>query len=76
MAREKNYNYPTTLVFKTSNKPKAKVKVKVYKTKNVDDIIEGLENNSLPGVPINAEIIELGVGKYLSGVYKVQHSNF
>ena len=75
MAREKNYNYPTTLVFKTSNKPKAKIKIKTYKTKNVDDILEGLDDNSLTGVPSNAEILELGVGKVFIEMYKQQYLN-
>ena len=51
MARDKSYNYPTTLVFKTSNRSNAKIKIKTYKTKNIDDVLEGLNNNSLPGVP-------------------------
>ena len=73
MARNKSYNYPTTLVFKTSNKPNSKVKIKTYKTKNVDEIMEALNNNLLPGVPSNAEILELGVGKSLPEIYKKQY---
>ena len=73
MVREKNYNYPTTIVFKTSNRPNAKIKIKTYKTKNVDEVLEGLDNNSLPGVPENAEVLELGVGKFLPEIYKKQY---
>ena len=73
MARDKSYNYPTTLVFKTSNRSNAKIKIKTYKTKNIDDVLEGLNNNSLPGVPENAEVLELGVGKALPEIYKKQY---
>ena len=44
----------------TSN---AKTKMKVYKTKNIDEIIDGLEEGKLPGVPKKAEVLELGLGK-------------
>jgi hypothetical protein len=47
MAREKSYIYPTVLVFKTSNRSNAKTKMKVYKTRNVDEIIDGLEEGLL-----------------------------
>jgi hypothetical protein len=75
MARQKSYLYPTSLVFKTSNRSNAKTKLKVYKTKNIDDIIEGLENGTLPGVPKNAKILEIGIGKSLSERYKKKYIN-
>tara|TARA_R110000824_G_scaffold344760_1_gene531383 strand:- start:652 stop:882 length:231 start_codon:yes stop_codon:yes gene_type:complete len=75
MARNKSYNYPTTIVFRTSNRKNAKVKIKTYKTKNVDEIMEALNGNSLPGVPSNAEILELGVGKLFPEIYKQQYPN-
>jgi hypothetical protein len=74
MAREKSYVFPTVLVFKTSNRSNAKTKMKVYKTKNVDEIIEGLENGNLPGVPVKAEILKLGVGESMVKKYKEQYS--
>jgi len=43
MPREKSYMYPTVLVFKTSNRSNAKTKIKVYKTKNVDEVIDDLK---------------------------------
>ena len=75
MSRNKSYNYPTTIVFRTSNRVNAKVKIKTYKTKNIDEIIEALNDNSLPGVPSNAEILELGVGKLFPEIYKQQYPN-
>ena len=57
MARDNSYTYPTTIVFKTSNRKNAKVKIKTYKTKNIDEVLEGLDKNNLPGIPKNAEIL-------------------
>ena len=74
MPREKSYVYPTVLVFKTSNRSNAKTKMKVYKTRNVDEIIEALENSNLPGVPLKAEVLKLGVGASMVKKYKEQYS--
>ena len=75
MARSNSYTYPTTIVFKTSNRKNAKVKIKTYKTKNIDEVLEGLDKNTLPGIPKNAEILELGVGKVFPEIYKQQYPN-
>lgn len=74
MPREKNYIYPTVLVFKTSNRSNAKTKIKVYKTKNVDEVIDKLEKNKLPGVPAKAEILNLGIGESMVKKFKEQYS--
>ena len=74
MAREKSYLYPTVLVFKTSNRSNAKTKMKVYKTRNVDEIIDALEEGKLPGVPKKAEIITLVLGEGMVKKYKQQYS--
>ena len=70
MAREKSYIYPTVLVFKTSNRSNAKTKMKVYKTRNVDEVIDGLEAGNLPGVPAKAEVLELSLGNSFIEKYK------
>ena len=75
MARNKSYNYPTTIVFRTSNRKNAKVKIKTYKTKNIDEIMDALNDDSLSGVPSNAEILELGVGRLFPEIYKQQYQN-
>ena len=75
MARDSSYIYPTTIVFKSSNRKNAKVKLKTYKTKNIDEVLEGLEKNTLPGIPKDAEILELGVGKRLKEKYISQYLN-
>ena len=74
MPREKSYIYPTVLVFKTSNRSNAKTKMKVYKTKNVDEVIDSLEEGKLPGVPKKAEVLELGLGNSFIKKYKQQYN--
>ena len=60
MAREKAYsNSPVVMVFRTSNRSNAKVKMKIWKNKNIDQVQE----EKLAGVPQNAEILELAVGE-------------
>ena len=76
MAREKSYIYTTVLVFKTSNRSNAKTKMKTYKTKNVDEIIDALENGTLAGVPKNAEILDIGIGESFIEKYKKKHDLF
>jgi hypothetical protein len=73
MPREKSYIYPTVLVFKTSNRSNAKTKMKVYKTRNVDEIIDGLEGGNLPGVPKKAEVLELALGTSFIEKYKKKY---
>ena len=74
MAREKSYIYPTVLVFKTSNRSNAKTKMKVYKTRNVDEIMNALEEGKLPGVPKKAEVLELALGNSFIKKYKQQYN--
>ena len=62
---EKNKTYnnlPVGMVFKTSKNSNAKIKMKVWNNTNIDYIITA---DKLPGVPENAVILELGVGKKL-----------
>ena len=76
MAREKSYIYPTVLVFKTSNRSNAKTKMKVYKTKSIDEVIDGLEAGNLPGIPAKItdnEILELSVGSSFIEKYKEKY---
>ena len=74
MPREKSYIYPVSLVFKTSNRSNAKTKMKVYKTRNIDEIINDLEKSKLPGVPPKAEIITIGLGESMVKKYKQQYN--
>lgn len=57
----KAYNkQPVVMVFKTSNRSNAKVKMKVWNNENIDYIITA---KKLPGVPDNAIVLELSVGE-------------
>ena len=73
MPRQKSYIFPVSLVFKTSNRSNAKTKIKVYKTRNVDEIINDLEKGKLPGVPPKSEIITIGLGESMVKKYKQQY---
>ena len=73
MPRQKSYIFPVSLVFKTSNRSNAKTKIKVYKTRNVDEIIDDLEKGKLPGVPPKSEIITIGLGESMVKKYKQQY---
>ena len=65
---------PVVLVFKTSNRSNAKTKMKVYKTRNIDEIIDGLEEGNLPGVPKRAEVLELALGNSFTKKYKRRYN--
>ena len=74
MPREKSYLYPTVLVFKTSNRSNAKIKMKVYKTKSIDEVIDGLEEDKLPGVPKKSIVLDMGIGKNMVERFKLKYS--
>lgn len=70
MAREKAYpNSPVVMVFRTSDRLNAKVKMKIWKNKNIDQVQE----EKLAGVPQNAEILELAVGTRFIKKYKLKY---
>jgi hypothetical protein len=48
--------------------------MKVYKTRNVDEIINGLEVGNLPGVPKKAEVLELALGNSFTKKYKQRYN--
>ena len=60
MARE-SYIFPVVVKFKTSNRSNAKTKVKVINNKNVDEVLD--VKTKIPGIPENAVILEIGLGK-------------
>ena len=61
---------PTVMVFKSSERSNAKVKMKIF-NKNVDYINMA---KKLPGVPNDAVILELGVGKSFITMWKKQYN--
>ena len=62
---------PVVMVFKTSNRSNAKVKMKVWNNENIDYIISA---KKLPGVPDKAEILELGVGASFIEKYQSKYN--
>ncbi|NNE31140.1 MAG: hypothetical protein HKN40_02100 [Winogradskyella sp.] len=60
--KTQSYGVPVAMVFKSSNRANAKTKMKVWNNTNIDYIIT---QDKLPGVPSNAVMLELGVGKSL-----------
>ena len=68
----KAYNkQPVVMVFKTSNRSNAKVKMKVWNNENIDYIMTA---KKLPGVPDNATIMELGAGKGFIEKWRLKYS--
>tara|TARA_B110000858_G_scaffold116443_1_gene132969 strand:+ start:460 stop:873 length:414 start_codon:yes stop_codon:yes gene_type:complete len=63
-------NMPTVVVFKTSNRSNAKIKIKVI-NKNIDYVISA---KKIPGIPDKAEWIELGTGKSFINKYKQKYN--
>ena len=61
---------PVVMVFKTSNRSNARLKMKVF-NKNIDYIISA---KKLPGVPEIAEIIKLSVGRSFINEYKQKYN--
>ena len=58
-----------TIVFKTSDRSNAKMKIKTFRNKSIDDILE----KKLPGVPDNAIIVELGIGEIFEQKFKLKY---
>ena len=58
-----------TVVFKTSNRSNAKTKMKTFRNKSIDDILD----KKLVGVPDNAVIIEIAMGSLFEGRLKTKY---
>ena len=61
MKRDGSYIFPVIVTFKTSNRSNARVKQKVIRNKNVDEILD--VKTKIPGIPEKAIILEIGLGK-------------
>ena len=61
---------PVVVVWKASKHGKSKKRMKVFKTKHVDDIISG---RKIAGIPESAIWLDVGVGEYFIDAYKKKH---
>jgi hypothetical protein len=59
-----------TVVFKTSTRSNAKTKMKSFRNKTIDDILDA---KRIVGVPDTAVIIEIGIGKQLEEQYRKKY---
>ena len=60
---------PEVVVCKASKHGRSKPKMKVFKTKHVDDIL----TKKMHGIPESAIILDVGVGKSFIETYKKKH---
>ena len=68
----KAYNgQPVVMVFKSSERSNAKFKMKIWNNENIDYIISA---PTLPGVPDNAIILEVGVGESFIDSFKSKYN--
>ena len=72
MGREKDQiNAPVVMVWKTSERSNAVTKIKKFNGYHIDYIISA--HSKLPGVPDNAIILELGIGKKFYDIWKKKY---
>jgi len=72
MPREKSYpNQPVVVVFKTSNRSNARTKMKVFRSKNIDEVLNS--DNNLPGV-LEDNILSIGIGEMFIEQYKEKYN--
>ena len=60
---------PVVVVWKKSKHGRSKPKMKVFKTKHVDDILDG----KVAGIPKDDIYLEIGVGESFIETYKKKH---
>ena len=59
-----------SIVFKTSNRTNARTKIKTFRNKCIDDV---LKQKKIVGIPENAIILEIGMGKRLEEKYRKKY---
>ena len=59
-----------SIVFKTSNRSNARTKIKTFRNKSIDDI---LDKKKIPGIPDRAVILEMGIGTELETQYRKKY---
>ena len=66
----KIYKDLVSIVFKTSNRSNARTKIKTFRNKCIDDV---LKQKKIIGIPENAIILEIGMGKRLEDKYRKKY---
>jgi len=70
MARTKDaLDLPIAVAFKTSDRSNAQTKVKVFKNRTIDQVLE----DKLPGISDKAIVLEIGVGSIFEARYKKKY---
>ena len=62
---------PIAIVFATSKYKNARIKMKVVRNRNIDELQDC--NFVIPGIPARSVIKEVGLGEYFIQKYKVKY---
>jgi hypothetical protein len=60
-----------TIIFKNSDRKNSKVKIKTFRNKSIDDILNA---KRIIGIPENAVILEMGMGVQLEQQYRKKYN--
>ena len=60
-----------TVIFKTSERKNAKAKIKTFRNKSIDDILNA---KRIVGIPDTAVILEMGMGVRLEQQYRKKYN--
>jgi hypothetical protein len=71
MARSKDYIGPLVIVWKTSNRSNSPIKIKKTANYHLDYFLQ--IEATIPGIPKDAIILELGIGKNLFETWKTKY---
>jgi hypothetical protein len=71
MAKPKDYIGPLVIVWKTSNRSNAQTKIKKTSNYNLDYFLQ--TEATIPGIPKDAIILEVGIGKKLFDTWKTKY---
>lgn len=71
MAKPKDYIGPLVIVWKTSERSNAQTKIKKTSNYNLDYFLQ-LES-TIPGIPKDAIILEIGIGKNLFATWSKKY---
>ena len=63
MAKSKDFIGPLVVVWKTSTRPNATTKIKKTSNYHIDFFLK--VENTIPGIPLDAIILEIGLGNNL-----------